>query len=66
MFILLLLSEVYDLPYTLAYLVAIINNNIYESLDLTSNLSNNDFKAKAKDILNNITLFLDDSKRPIH
>jgi hypothetical protein len=63
--ILLLLSEVYDLPYTLAYLVSIINNNIYESLDLTSNLSNNDFKTKAKDILNNITLFLDDSKRLI-
>ena len=63
--ILLLLSEVYDLPYTLAYLVSIINNNIYESLDLTSNLSNNDFKTKAKDILNNITLFLDISKRPI-
>lgn len=63
--ILLLLSEVYDLPYTLAYLVSIINNNIYESLDLTSNLSNNDFKTKAKDILNNISLFLDISKRPI-
>ena len=60
--ILLLLSEVYDLPYTFAYLVSIINNNIYESLDLTSNLSNNNFKVKAKEILHNITLFLTNSK----
>jgi len=63
--ILLLLSEVYDLPYTFAYLVSIINNNIYESLDLTSNLSDNNFKTKAKEILNSITLFLDNSKRSI-
>jgi hypothetical protein len=63
--ILLLLSEVYDLPYTFAYLVSIINNNIYESLDLTYNLSNNNFKVKAKEILHNITLFLTNSKRSI-
>jgi hypothetical protein len=63
--ILLLLSEVYDLPYTFAYLVSIINNNIYESLDLTYNLSNNNFKATAKIILANITLFLANSKRSI-
>ena len=63
--ILLLLSEVYDLPYTFAYLVSIINNDIYESLDLTANLSNNNFKVKAKEILHNITLFLTNSKRSI-
>jgi hypothetical protein len=61
--ILLLLSEVYDLPYTFAYLVSIINNNIYESLDLTYNLSNNNFKATAKILLANITLFLASSKK---
>jgi len=63
--VLLLLSEVHDLPYTFAYLVSIINNDIYESLDLTANLSNNNFKVKAKEILHNITLFLTNSKRSI-
>lgn len=61
--ILLLLSEIHDLPYTFTYLVSIINNDIYESLNLQPNLSNNDFKIKTKEILNNITLFLKDSKR---
>jgi len=56
--IILLLCEVHDLPYTFAHLVSIINNDIYESLDLTSNLSNNDFKKRAKEIMYNITLFL--------
>jgi hypothetical protein len=56
--IILVLCEVQDLPYTFAHLVSIINNDIYESLDLITNLSNNDFKVKAKEIMYNITLFL--------
>ena len=56
--ILLMLSEIYDLPYTFTYLLSIINNDIYESINLHPNLLNNDFKTKAKDILHNITLFL--------
>jgi hypothetical protein len=56
--IILVLSEVHDLPYTFAYLVSIINNDIYESFDLRPNLLQNDFKIKAKEILLNITLFL--------
>ena len=47
-----------DLPYNFAYLVSHINNDIYESLDLINNISNNDFKNKAQVILHNITLFL--------
>ena len=39
-----------------------INNDIYESLDLDTNFLNNDFKSQVKVILNNITLFLNDSK----
>jgi hypothetical protein len=56
--IILLLCEVQDLPFTFAHLVSIINNDIYESLDLITNLSNNDFKKKAKELMYNITLFL--------
>ena len=56
--ILLILSEIHDLPNTFAYLVSVINNDIYESLDLDPNFSNNDFKNQVKAILNNITLFL--------
>lgn len=56
--ILLVLCEVQDLPYTFAHLVSIINNDIYESLDLIANILNNDFKVKAKEIMHNITLFL--------
>jgi hypothetical protein len=56
--ILLVLCEVQDLPYTFAHLVSIINNDIYESLDLIANILNNDFKVKAKEIMYNITLFL--------
>lgn len=56
--ILLILGEVNDLPYTFAHLVSIINNDIYESLNLHPNLLNNDFKTKSKEILYNITLFL--------
>jgi hypothetical protein len=63
--ILLILFEIHDLPNTFAYLVAIINNDIYDSLNLQSNFSNNDFKEKAKEILQNITVFLDDSKPSI-
>jgi len=63
--IILVLCEVQDLPYTFAHLLSIINNDIYESLDLLVNLSNNDFKATAKILLANITLFLANSKRSI-
>lgn len=56
--VLLILSEVQDLPYTFAHLVSIINNDIYESLDFTYNLLHNDFKERTKEILYNITLFL--------
>jgi len=56
--LLLILSEVQELPYTFAFLVSHINNDIYESLDLTSNLLNNDFKERAKELLQNIPLFL--------
>ena len=56
--IILVLCEVQDLPYTLAHLLSIINNDIYESLDLLVNLSNNDFKKRAKELMYNITLFL--------
>ena len=56
--IILVLCEVQDLPFTFAHLVSIINNDIYESLDLITNLSNNDFKKKAKELMYNITLFL--------
>jgi len=56
--IILVLCEVQDLPFTFAHLVSSINNNIYESLDLIVNLSNNDFKKRAKEIMYNITLFL--------
>jgi hypothetical protein len=56
--IILVLCEVQDLPYTFAHLLSIINNDIYESLDLLVNLSNNDFKKRAKEIMYNITLFL--------
>ena len=56
--ILLTLGEVNDLPYTFAHLVSIINNDIYESLNLHPNLLNNDFKIISKEILYNITLFL--------
>jgi hypothetical protein len=60
--VLLILSEIHDLPNTFAYLVSVINNDIYESLDLNTNFLNNDFKSQVKVILNNITLFLNDSK----
>lgn len=63
--ILLILFEIHDLPYTFTYLVSIINNDIYESLNLQPNLSNNDFKIISKEILNNITLFLKVSKHPL-
>jgi hypothetical protein len=56
--IILVLCEVHDLPYTFAHLISIINNDIYESLDLLVNLSPNDFKKRAKEIMYNITLFL--------
>jgi len=56
--IILVLCEVQDLPFTFAHLVSIINNDIYESLDLISNLTNNDFKKRAKEIIYNITLFI--------
>ena len=56
--IILVLCEVHDLPYTFAHLISIINNDIYESLDLLVNLSHNDFKKRAKEIMYNITLFL--------
>ena len=56
--IILVLYEVHDLPYTFAHLISIINNDIYESLDLLVNLSPNDFKKNAKEIMYNITLFL--------
>jgi len=56
--IILVLCEVQDLPHTFAHLLSIINNDIYESLDLLVNLSNNDFKKRAKEIMYNITLFL--------
>lgn len=56
--IILVLCEVHDLPYTFAHLISIINNDIYESLDLFVNLSPNDFKKSAKEIMYNITLFL--------
>ncbi len=56
--IILVLCEVHDLPYTFAHLISIINNDIYESLDLLVNLSPNDFKKNAKEIMYNITLFL--------
>jgi hypothetical protein len=56
--VLLILSEIHDLPNTFAYLVSVINNDIYESLDLDTNFSNNDFKNQVNVILNNITLFL--------
>jgi hypothetical protein len=60
--ILLLLCEVQDLPYTFAHLVSIINNDIYDSLDFINNLSNNDFKKRAKEIMHIITLFFVDRK----
>jgi len=61
--IILLLCEVNDLPYTFTHLVSTINNDIYESLDLIVNLSNiYDFRKKAKEIMLNISIFLDDSK----
>ena len=60
--VLLILSEIHDLPHTFAYLVSVINNDIYESLDLNTNFLNNDFKSQVKVILFNITLFLKDSK----
>ena len=56
--IILVLCEVHDLPYTFAHLISIINNDIYESLDLLVNLSPNDFKKRAREIMYNITLFL--------
>ena len=56
--IILVLCEVHNLPYTFAHLISIINNDIYESLDLLVNLSTNDFKKRAKEIMYNITLFL--------
>jgi len=56
--IILVLCEVHDLPYTFAHLISIINNDIYESLDLLVNFSTNDFKKRAKEIMYNITLFL--------
>lgn len=56
--VLIILFEMRDLPYNFAYLVSHINNDIYESLDLINNISNNDFKNKAQVILHNITLFL--------
>lgn len=56
--IILVLCELQDLPYTFTHLLSTINNDIYESLDLLVNLSNNDFKKRAKEIMYNITLFL--------
>ena len=56
--VLIILFEMRDLPYNIAYLVSHINNDIYDSLDLINNISNNDFKTKAQVILHNITLFL--------
>ena len=63
--ILLVLSEIHDLPYTITYLASIINNDIYESIDIIPSLINNDFKDNVKQLLYNITLFLGDSKRHI-
>lgn len=63
--ILLVLSELHDLPYTITYLASIINNDIYESIDIIPSLTNNDFKDNVKQLLYNITLFLGDSKRHI-
>jgi hypothetical protein len=63
--VLLLLVDIHDLSNTLTYLVSIVNNDIYDSLNLQPNLLNNNFKTKAKEILNNITLFLANSKRSI-
>jgi hypothetical protein len=56
--VLLLLMDIHDLSNTFTYLVSIVNNDIYDSLNLQPNLLNNNFKTKAKEILNNITLFL--------
>jgi hypothetical protein len=56
--IILVLCELQDLPYTFTHLLSTINIDIYESLDLLVNLSNNDFKKRAKEIMYNITLFL--------
>jgi hypothetical protein len=56
--IILVLCEVHDLPYTFVHLISIINNDIYESLDLLVNFSTNNFKKSAKEIMYNITLFL--------
>jgi hypothetical protein len=56
--VLLLLVDIHDLSNTFTYLVSIVNNDIYDSLNLQPNLLNNNFKTKAKEILNNITLFL--------
>ncbi len=56
--ILLMLCEEHVLPYTFTHLISIINNDIYESLDLIVNLTTNDFKKRAKEIMYNITLFL--------
>ena len=56
--ILLILFEMRDEPYTFTYLISIINNDIYDSLDLNINISNNNFITTAKELLNNITLFL--------
>ena len=63
--ILLVLSEIHDLPYTITYLASIINNDIYESIDIIPSLINNDFKDNVKQLLYNITLFLGDSKHHI-
>lgn len=56
--ILLILFEMRDEPYTFTYLISIINNDIYDSLELIPSLTNNDFKDNVKELLNNITLFL--------
>ena len=63
--ILLILFEIHDLPYTFTYLASIINNDIYESIELIPSLTNNDFKDNVKELLNNITLFLGVSRRHI-
>jgi hypothetical protein len=62
--VLLLLVDIHDLSNTLTYLVSIVNNDIYDSLNLQPNLLNNDFKTKAKEILNNIIVFFSYSKNP--
>ena len=56
--ILLILFELRDVPYTFTYLISIINNDIYDSLDLNINITNNNFITTAKELLNNTTLFL--------